>query len=268
MNSDFIRCCCPGLRPGLAVFALSSVLVTATAEAGEFYLRSGAGFDDIPGDSVFLDKDCDSRGALPLYGCGRDADGNPRRSIGQFDSMAVMEFGAGYDPEGAARFELLVEYRPGFRYDGKPNFDWATQQDTVADARSISAMAAAFFDMNATTLPVVGQVGPFVGAGIGVARNTVKNKTQNFPRTYTTVPDGSHTDTAWMVTAGFSIELDDRTNFDIGWRYTDLGEFRTGTGGGQVVWRDGSMPPDPLDLAPTWTRLRAHGLRLSIRRSF
>ncbi len=262
MNSDFIRCFRPGLKSGLAVLALSSVLVTA-AEAGEFYLRAGAGFD-IPGESIFLDENCDNRG---LYGCGRDADGNPRRSIGKFDSMAVMEFGAGYDPEGAARFELLVEYRPGFRFDGEPNFT-ASPEDTTADARSISAIAAAFFDMNAATLPVVGQVRPFVGTGIGVSRNTVKNKTLNFTRTYTAVPDGSHTDTAYMATAGFSIELDDRTNFDISWRYTDLGEFRTGDGAGQVVWRDGSRPPIPLDLAPTWTRLRAHGLRLSIRKSF
>ena len=95
--------------------------------------------------------------------------------------MAMTEFGADSEPEGAARFELLVEYRPGFRFAGEANFrSPGKEQDTVADVESISVMAAAFIDMDSTEFPVVGQVRPLVGAGAGVARNTVKSKTQTF----------------------------------------------------------------------------------------
>ena len=89
-----------------------------------------------------------------------------------------------------------------------------------------------------------------------------------FPRTTTTVPGAGRTDVAWMVTAGLAAALRERTTLELAWRYTDLGEVRTGRGAGRVVWRDGSREPLPLDLAATRGRLKGHGLRLSLRFAF
>ena len=71
-----------------------------------------------------------------------------------------------------------------------------------------------------------------------------------------------------MATAGFAVALDERGSLDLAWRYTDLGEVRTGRGTGRVVWRDGSREPVPLDLAPTKARLAGHGVRPSLRYAF
>ena len=57
----------------------------------------------------------------------------------------------------------------------------------------------------------------------------------------------------------------ERAILDLAWRYTDLGEVRTDRASSRVVWREGSREPRPLDLAPTETRLKGHGVRLSLR---
>ena len=82
-----------------------------------------------------------------------------------------------------------------------------------------------------------------------------------FPATTTTVPGGSRTGLAWMVTGGVGMAVGERAILDLAWRYTDLGKVRTGRGPGRVVWRDGSREPLPLDLAPTEARLKGHGIR-------
>ena len=89
-----------------------------------------------------------------------------------------------------------------------------------------------------------------------------------FPRTTTIVPGARRIDFAWMLTAGLSAALDERATLEFAWRYTDLGELRTGRGAGRVEWRDGSRAPLPLDLGATRARLRGHGLRLSLRYAF
>ena len=89
-----------------------------------------------------------------------------------------------------------------------------------------------------------------------------------FPATTTTVPGGSGTGPAWMATAGVAVALDERVVLDAAWRYSDLGEVRTPRGPGRVMLRDGNREPLPLDLAPTKTRLRGHGIRLSPRYAF
>ena len=71
-----------------------------------------------------------------------------------------------------------------------------------------------------------------------------------------------------MVTAGVATALSESTTLDLAWRYSDLGTAETATGGGRVVWRDGSREPLTLDQAESEARLRSHGLRLSVRHEF
>ena len=129
-------------------------------------------------------------------------------------------------------------------------------------------MLAGFVDLDGAGLPKPGPFAPFVGAGIGVVHSRIGKTTMTFPATTTTVPGGSRTGLAWMVTAGVSMAVGERTILDLAWRYTDLGKVRTDRGPGRVVWRDGSREPLPLDLAPTEGRIRGHGMRLSMRYAF
>ena len=263
------RRCLNALSRLAAVTALALMsLCPGVAGADEFYLRGGLGLD-WTSEAAFADIDCSSTVPAALYGCGTDRDGAPRRSLGDFGKIAVLEFGLGYAPAGAMRYEILVEHRPRYSFEGRANFLAPDRQQSVAaDISSVSGMLAAFADF-----PELGSGGraaitPYVGAGVGAVRNRIGMTTMTFPATTTSVRGGSRTDLAWMVTAGVLVPLNERLGLDVAWRYTDLGEVHTGRGEGGVMWRDGSREPIALDLAPTWARIRSHGLRVTLRYSF
>ncbi len=89
-----------------------------------------------------------------------------------------------------------------------------------------------------------------------------------FAATTTSVPDGSRTGLAWMVTAGVAMAVGERTILDLAWRFADLGKVRKDRGPGRMVRRDGTQARRPLDLGTTWARLKGHGVRLSLRYGF
>ena len=244
-------------RAGVAAFVVATgvvatgmCLASGVAIAGDFYLRGGIGFDR-PGRTAFIDIDCSSTAPAALYGCGTGGDGTPYRSVGEFGTVPAVELGLGY-AAGTARFELLIEYRPRFAFEGRANFLAPGQRESVsARLSSVSGMLAGFVDLAALGVPKPGPFAPFVGAGVGAVHTRIGKTTMTFPATATTVPGGSRVGLAWMVSAGVAVALDERVTFDLAWRYTDLGEVRTDRGPGRVVWRDGSREPLPLELAPT-----------------
>ena len=253
----------------LAALAVAAglLLEAGAAVAGDYYLRGGLGVD-WPGNTAFTDIDCASTAPAALYGCGTGDDGAPYRSVGDFGMVPAIELGLGY-AAGPARFELLVEYRPHFSFKGRANFlAPGTREEVKANLLSVSGMLAGFVDLAGLGLPKPGPFAPFVGAGVGVVHTRIGKTTMTFPATTTTVPGGSRTGLAWMVTAGLAVAVSERAILDLAWRYTDLGKVRTDRGPGRVVWRDGSREPLPLDLAQTEARLRGHGVRLSLRYGF
>jgi len=259
----------PARPASLATLALGAAMCLASgaAVAGDYYLRGGVGLDR-PGEAVFTDTDCASTVPAALYGCGTGGDGAPFRSVGRVGTVPAVELGLGY-ASGAVRFEVLVEYRPHYTFEGRANFlAPGRRQDVSAKLSSVSGMLAGFVDLAALGLPKPGPFAPFLGAGVGAAHTRIGKTTMTFPATTTTVPGESRTGLAWMATAGVSAALNERVSLDLAWRYSDLGEVRTARGPGRVVWRDGSREPLPLDLAPTKARLKGHGVRLSLRYAF
>ena len=241
-------------------------LAVEVASAGEYYLRGGIGLTRSDASS-FIDIDCKSEVPAALYGCG-SRDGVPRQSAGDFGAIPVIEAGLGYK-NGATRFEFLLEYRPQFEFEGRANFlPPDRRQSVMAELSSISGMLAGFVDFSGPELPDSLPITPYIGAGIGVARTKIGETSMIFPTTTTIVPGEIRSGLAWMLTAGIAVPLSEKMILDLGWRYSDLGEVHTGADRGRVVWHDGSRDPLPLDLAPTRTRLKGHGLRLSLRYAF
>jgi opacity protein-like surface antigen len=80
----------------------------------------------------------------------------------------------------------------------------------------------------------VGRVRPFLGAGLGVARNRLSSVTYRFPgiaaNAATVTPDGSSSGLAYLLTAGISIPLNKRLDLDLAYRFSDLGDVRTSSG--------------------------------------
>ena len=113
-------------------------LASGAAVADAYYLRGGIGLDR-PGGTAFTDTDCSStsRRAVELPGGGiRDGAGGRARAT------------------GAIRFEVLVEYRPDFAFEGRANFlAPERRQDVSAKLSSVSGMLAGFVDLAALGLP-------------------------------------------------------------------------------------------------------------------
>ena len=247
---------------------LAAAASAETAVAEDLYLRVGIGFER-PTETVFRDKDCEIETPVPLYGCGPAPDGAPYRSVGNIGTAAALEVGIGSTVASALRIEALVEYRPSLTFGGRANYlDSELRQSVSVDLSVVSGMVAAYTDLPALGLPKLGPFAPFVGAGVGLARIRTGETRMMFPATTTHVPGGHRTGFAWMVTAGVATALSESTTLDLAWRYSDLGMVQTATGGGQVVWRDGSREPLTLDQAASEARLRSHGLRLSVRHEF
>ena len=242
---------------------VSAVSGAATAE--DFYLRGGLGLDR-PADAVFADLDCASTSPAALYGCGRGSDGAPYRSQGGFGTVPALTAGLGYIAGPAARFEIVVEFRPRLDFEGRANFLQPDRRQTVtAEVSSVSAMLAGFLDLPGLGLPKLGPLEPFLGVGAGLVRTGIGATRMRFPRTTTIVPGAVRTGFAWMATLGVATALSERATLDLAWRYTDLGTVHTGRGEGRVVWRDGSREPRLLDLAATRAKLGGHGIWLSLR---
>ena len=255
-------------RLAAPLIAAGVSVVSGAADAGDFYLRTGIGLD-WPAATTFTDRNCSSASPAALYGCGKGGDGAPYRSVGGFGTAAVLEVGLGYAAAPAVRLEALFEHRPRLAYEGRANFlEPGRRQSVAAKLSSLSGMLAAYVDLPVLGLPSLGPLGPFIGGGVGAVRTRIGQTRMTFPRTTTIVPGASRTGFAWMATAGVAATLGERTTLDLAWRYTDLGSVHTGRGEGRVVWRDDSREPLPLDLAPTRSKLRSHGLRLSLRYAF
>ena len=251
-----------------ALVVLAAAVSAETTAAEDLYLRAGIGFER-PTETVFRDKNCEIEMPVPLYGCGPAPDGAPYRSVGNFGTAAALEVGIGSIVAPALRIEALVEYRPSLTFGGRANYlDPELRQSVSVDLSVVSGMVAAYTDLPALGLPKLGPFAPFVGAGVGLARIRAGETRMMFPATTTHVPGDHRTGFAWMVTAGVATALSESTTLDLAWRYSDLGAAETATGGGRVVWRDGSREPLMLDQAASEARLRSHGLRLSVRHEF
>ena len=94
----------------------------------------------------------------------------------------------------------------------------------VADVRtrlpSFAAMVAGYIDLFEYK-----NIVPYVGAGFGVSRNNLPDAVVDGRQVFGKVRFRS----AWKVTGGFGILLPKNLVLDIGYAYTDLGDFSTKT---------------------------------------
>lgn len=234
--------------------------------AGDYYFRFGVALDQ-PSDTVFTDRNCLNLFPSALYGCGTGSDRHPYRTAGGFNAELAYELGLGISTTSRFRVELLAEKRRQNDFVGLANFlPQGEQQDVVASIESMLGLMVAYMDVTDGMSSPLGGITPFVGFGFGIARNKCSDMHMEFPRTITTVPGDTRTDLVGVVALGLTFDLNQqRTKFDLTWRFMDLGEIRTARDVGQVAWKSGSRDPLFLDLDLTRGRLKSQGLKLSIR---
>ena len=129
---------------------------------------------------------------------------------------------------------------------------------------SLAGFGVAYLD-----LPRLGKVRPFLGAGLGVARNRIDSLNFSFPgispTATTATPAGSSTGMAYLLTAGLSIPLGAKLDLDIAYRFSDLGSITTGSGQAQIVRPAGSFA---FPIGGTNGQLQTHGVTMGLRFAF
>lgn len=233
--------------------------------ASGVYLRLGGGLD-WPAPTVFSDADgCASLQPPALFGCGAGEDGRTLGARSGVRQSPVLEAGLGYRVTPWLRAEALLSWRPQLDLSGQANFLGAGSDQPVSlDAASLAGFGVAYVD-----LPRIGGVQPFLGAGLGLARNRLRTASFRFPsiaaEASTSLPSGTSTDLAWLLTAGISLPLSERLALDLAYRFTELGSLTSSSGTATVVRPSGQRS---IAIGGTTADLQSQGVMLSLRYAF
>lgn len=201
----------------LSTFVSTVVLSAGGAQAGDtlfsgFYVKGEAGIS-IGGSTGTTAPESNGMPAI-------------------FDSTdlgtgAGFGVGLGAYVTGRFRTELLFTSRQGHDYNSE--IPGAPIQVTAeADVASYALMLGGIFDIHTFEIGQI-KVTPNVSAMAGFAYNTTSDLTYTVAGLGNIVVDGGNTTNfAWGVGAGAGIALTDRISLDLGYRYSDLGDFETG----------------------------------------
>jgi opacity protein-like surface antigen len=148
-----------------------------------------------------------------------------------FDSGMLFGLGIGYKYNNWLRFDVTGEYR------GKTNFvgmdTWFDGVNTRFNTYSARKSEWLFLTNAYIDLGTWWSVTPFVGAGIGMSRNTISNFRDagidpwNSP-TLGYADSASKWNFAWAVHAGLAYELSPGVTFEFAYRYLNLGDGQSG----------------------------------------
>lgn len=152
------------------------------------------------------------------------------------DTAFRVGLAAGFDLKKLTGLPVRVELDGAWRnrVDAKGTLSYSG--DTYSEAHTLkvnalSGLVNAFYD-----LPVAGRFGVYGGGGIGIARLQVKS---TFTGTDSALPAGfnsasgslgnkTETNFAWQLGLGATYSLNKTLTVDLGYRYFDLGDVKTG----------------------------------------
>jgi opacity protein-like surface antigen len=192
--------------------------------AGGWYLRGDIGFSNQQVDD--LDN--------ALYHTGTIV--NLDHVQKSFDAAPFGGVGVGYQFNQWFRMDLTGEYRGSANFHGLDTFtDTAgpTQGVDVYSARKyeITGLVNGYFDLGTWH-----NITPFIGAGVGVSRNTIADFTDQGQFltggvTTTSVAygkDSSKVNFAWALMAGAGYEVAPGLTLEAAYRYINLGKAQSG----------------------------------------
>lgn len=151
------------------------------------------------------------------------------------DASPIFGAGFGYVINKYLRTDLTLSYRSGYfqkTYD-KLNPVRDTSEATI---KSLVGLVNAYWD-----IIHVNRFVPYVGAGIGFARNMLSAVEIHAPNgaPVARIDNANKTNFAWQLTAGTQIQLTQHLGLDVAYHYIDMGKFESDnnliTSGGVVV---------------------------------
>lgn len=233
------------MKKAIALTALVAAagIAAGTAQA-QRYWRVDMGYSWSQ-DADIRDKNFPLNGAI----CGNAACTVPG-PLNDVDDSWILGAGVGYRFDPNFRGDVTLGYRGSYKLRGVDAGVPATSFN--ADVQSWVGLLNGYYDF-----AVGGSLKPYIGAGIGFARNNVGNITGTTAGVTATVPGGTKTNFAWALMAGVSFPLSADVTLDIGYRYLEAGTAETDFG--TVI------PFAPATYSGASGKLRAHELSLGLR---
>ena len=149
---------------------------------------------------------------------------------GGFDSAPVFGGGVGYKVNDYLRLDGIIEYRGKASFTALDRYPAAGgapagTNEYSAKKSELLLMANAYADLGEFH-----GITPYIGAGLGVSRNTISHfRDVNVPNNSVYFAGEDSTwQLAWALHAGVGIKATDRMTIDLGYSYVNLGDARTG----------------------------------------
>jgi opacity protein-like surface antigen len=194
----------------MAMLAMAvGTLMSAPAQA-QLYWRLEIGYSK-PNDADFKDNNFYEAGNILA-----DSSFTQPATLNNIDGSSVVGGGVGYRFASGLRGDVTLAYRGFYSLNDK-----TFEANYHASITSTTLMLNGYYDFTA------GSVKPYVGAGVGVARNETDRLTQDFRLGFVNTFSGATKDNgAFALMAGVGIPYSGWT-LDVGYRYIDLGKFET-----------------------------------------
>jgi opacity protein-like surface antigen len=193
-------------------------------ETGRWYLRGDVGVG-VQSFSSFDHSQTNSAFVWP-----------PSWTIVQKDiqDTSIFGFGVGYEWNSWFRFDVTGEYRTKAMFKATGSYTDFCGGATCFDVNTGNFSSAVFLANGYVDLGTWWCITPFIGAGVGGARNMISgvqdqgiigsNGTVGFGYSFN---DSAQWNLAWDVTAGLSYNVNDNLKIDFSWRYLNLGSPET-----------------------------------------
>ena len=194
-------------------------------DVGVAVARNASIEDKTPG--VTFNNLCDGAGT-----CGFDLD-----DIGE---SAAVTVGVGYRLGSNFRVDVTGGYRPGFELDDSIASVPGGRDRHTADIDVTTVMLSGYYDFTLSG----SAMRPYVGAGLGWARNEIGTTTVTNPTTGLNRTHGGDTESnfAWQVGAGVAIPLQGSMSVDVAYKYVDAGELDSGASTVRGNFGPGAFP--------------------------
>lgn len=249
--------------PFLAALLTLCLLLPQVGHSANPYMRSSLGYEKS-NDTNFRDN---HRNATTPPALGRTLG-----AYGDLGESTAFELSLGKTIHSLFRIEAVVARRNGFEFSGNANFAGAgSDQPTTATFNQYTAMAFGYVDLSLLLGLTPGKIEPYLGAGLGVARNELGSVRFSFPDLATQpassiTQSGSDTQFAMAATAGLGLPLTNSITVDIAWRYSDYGQIKTDSGTMEV--QRGTNPPSFIAINSISAPLRTHAIYTGFRLIF
>jgi opacity protein-like surface antigen len=228
-------------------------------EMGGWYLRGDIGFSNQKLGSLFSQQ-YNTPGLISVQNVDRG-----------FDSAPFFGLGVGYAVNRWLRFDVTGEYRGAANFHGLDIGTLSSCSGTApcfaADRYTGSKSELTFLFNGYVDLGTWYNITPFVGAGVGVSRNTISNfgdfsacidsSNCGLGGSDTSFGTASKWNFAWALHAGLAYNVTRNFTVELSYRYLDLGNATTSDG----VNFDGSQTFPPFE----FHHLTSQDLKLGLR---